>query len=86
MKRFLACTAAALLSGAAISQGEELPPPATTPAPTSVFDGLDADHDGRIAQQEAQAHPTVAEHFATADADGDGALSKEEFDATFKSE
>jgi Ca2+-binding EF-hand superfamily protein len=51
-----------------------------------VFDALDADHDGRVAQQEAQAHPTVAEHFSKADTNGDGALSKEEFDATFKSQ
>ena len=109
MKRLLAFTAAALLSGAALSQGQEAPPPpadqppatepatppapsqATEPAPaatqpTSVFDALDADHDGKVAQQEAQAHPTVAEHFAKADANGDGALTKEEFDATFKSQ
>ena len=123
MKRLFAVAVAALLSSAAISQGQELPPPpsdeppATTPAPTqgtepapaptpgaqpapgtqpapgaqpgsppSVFDALDADHDGKVAQQEAQAHPTVAEHFSKADANGDGALSKEEFDATFKSQ
>lgn len=108
MKRFFAFTAAVLLSSAAISQGEEVPPPAdqapaattepapaptqaTEPAPaptspTSVFDALDADHDGRVAQQEAQAHPTVAEHFSKADADADGALTKEEFDSTFKSQ
>jgi hypothetical protein len=68
---------------------EPAPAPATQPAPTqptSVFDALDADHDGRVAQQEAQAHPTVAEHFSKADTNGDGALSKEEFDATFKSQ
>ena len=108
MKRFFAFTAAVLLSSAAISQGEEVPPPAdqapaatTEPAPTptqatepapaptsptSVFEALDADHDGRVAQQEAQAHPTVAEHFSKADANADGALSKEEFDSTFKSQ
>jgi hypothetical protein len=112
MKRLLAFTAAALLSSAAISQGQEAPPPpadqtpATEPAPTpapsqatepapataqpaqptSVFDALDADHDGKVAQQEAQAHPTVAEHFAKADANGDGTLTKEEFDSTFKSQ
>ncbi|HJS22335.1 MAG TPA: hypothetical protein VJ764_06735 [Steroidobacteraceae bacterium] len=112
MKRLFAFAVAALLSSAAISQGEEVPPPsdqppATAPAPTqgteptpapapgtqpaptsptSVFDALDADRDGRVAQQEAQAHPTVSEHFSKADANADGALSKEEFDATFKSQ
>jgi hypothetical protein len=117
MKRLFAFAVAALLSSAAISQGQEVPPPpsdeppATTPAPTqgtepapaptpgaqpapgtqpgsppSVFDALDADRDGKVAQQEAQAHPTVAENFSKADANGDGALSKEEFDATFKSQ
>jgi EF hand domain-containing protein len=115
MKRLLAFTVAALLSGAAISQGQEMPPPsdqppaATPPAPTqstepaapgaqpatpgtqptsptSVFDALDADHDGKVGQQEAQAHPTVSEHFSKADANADGALSKEEFDSTFKSQ
>lgn len=121
MKRLLAFTVAALLSGAAISQGQEMPPPsdqppaATPPAPTqstepaapgaqpapgtqpatpgtqptsptSVFDALDADHDGKVGQQEAQAHPTVSEHFTKADANADGSLSKEEFDSTFKSQ
>jgi hypothetical protein len=122
MKRLLAFTVAALLSGAAISQGQEMPPPsdqppaATSPAPTqgtepapapgtqpapgaqpttpgtqpasptSVFDALDADHDGKVGQQEAQAHPTVSEHFSKADANADGSLSKEEFDSTFKSQ
>jgi hypothetical protein len=118
MKRLLAFTVAALLSGAAVSQGQEMPPPsdqppaATPPAPTqgtepapapapgaqpatpgtqptsptSVFDALDADHDGKVAQQEAQAHPTVSEHFSKADANADGTLSKEEFDSTFKSQ
>ena len=50
-----------------------------------MFDALDANQDGNIAQQEAEAHPTVAENFTQADANGDGALSREEFAAAFKS-
>src|SRR5688500_16208129 len=101
MKRLFTFTAAALLSSFAIAQSqtpqpsETAAPPAAPPAaaPTaapqqsgSVFDALDANQDGNIAQQEAEAHPTVAENFTRADANSDGALSREEFAAAFKSQ
>lgn len=65
------------------------PPASTTPsgAPASVesiFDALDADKNGTVGQQEAQAHPTVAQHFANADSNSDGSLSREEFLAKFR--
>jgi hypothetical protein len=95
MKRLLTFTAAALLSSFAIAQSqtpqpsETAAPPAAPPAAApqqsgSVFDALDANQDGNIAQQEAEAHPTVAENFTRADANGDGALSRDEFAAAFK--
>lgn len=66
-------------------------PPGTTPsepgAPASaasIFDALDSDRSGSVGQQEAQAHPTVAQNFAKADADSDGSLSRDEFLATFR--
>jgi Ca2+-binding EF-hand superfamily protein len=95
MTRFLTFTAAALLSSFAIAQdqtpppGETAPPPATAPEQPqsgSIFDSLDANKDGNIAQAEAQAHPTVAEHFTEADANSDGALSPEEFSAAFRTQ
>ena len=94
MTRFLTFTAAALLSSFAIAQdqtpqpGETAPPPASAPQQQSgsIFDTLDANQDGNIAQAEAQAHPTVAQHFTQADTNGDGALSREEFAAAFKSQ
>lgn len=99
MKRFLTFTAATLLSSFAIAQSQtpaqsqtaqpsqSAPPPAAAPQQSgSVFDALDANQDGNIAQQEAEAHPTVAENFTRADANGDGALSREEFAAAFKSQ
>jgi Ca2+-binding EF-hand superfamily protein len=92
MKRFLTFTAAALLSSFAIAQSqtpqpsETAAPPAAAPQSGSVFDALDANQDGNIAQQEAEAHPTVAENFTRADANADGALSRDEFAAAFKSQ
>jgi hypothetical protein len=97
MKRLFTFTAAALLSSFAIAQSqtpqpsETAAPPAAPPAAApqqsgSVFDALDANQDGNIAQQEAEAHPTVAENFTRADANGDGALSRDEFAAAFKSQ
>ena len=61
-------------------------PTSATNAGGSIFDTLDADHDTSISQSEAQAHPTVAQNFATADANSDGKLSREEFGAAFKTE
>ena len=73
MKALVTFAAATLLSTAALAQNETASPPqpATTPPPAaspqsgSIFDALDADHSGGIAQQEAQAHPTVSQNFAT---------------------
>jgi len=97
MKKLFTFTAAALLSSFAVAQSqtpqpsETAAPPAAPPAAApqqsgSVFDALDANQDGNIAQQEAEAHPTVAENFTRADANGDGALSRDEFAAAFKSQ
>ena len=61
-------------------------PSAGTNAAGSIFDTLDADHDTSISQSEAQAHPTVAQNFASADANSDGKLSREEFGAAFKTQ
>ena len=61
-------------------------PSAGTNAAGSIFDTLDADHDTSISQSEAQAHPTVAGNFASADANSDGKLSREEFGAAFKTQ
>jgi EF hand len=98
MTRFLTFTAAALISSFAFAQGqtpaqgetsqpgETAAPPAAAPQSGSIFDVLDANQDGNIAQTEAEAHPTVAQHFTQADSNGDGALSREEFAAAFKSQ
>jgi EF hand domain-containing protein len=98
MTRFLTFTAAALLSSFAFAQdqtpaqgqtpqpGETASPPAAAPQSGSIFDVLDSNRDGNIAQTEAAAHPTVAQNFAQADTNGDGALSREEFAAAFKSQ
>ena len=97
MKGLVTLAAAALLSTAALGQTETTPapqpsatPPAASPQASpqsgSIFDALDADHSGGIAQQEADAHPTVAQHFSTADTNGDGSLSREEFSAAFKTQ
>jgi hypothetical protein len=93
MKGLVTFAAAALLSTAALAQNETTPPPqpsttppAASPQSGSIFDALDADHSGSLAQQEAQAHATVAQHFSTADANGDGNLSREEFSAAFKTQ
>ena len=48
-----------------------------------VFAALDANHDGKITQAEAQKNPLVAQMFAQADKNHDGVLSKAEFDAAF---
>ena len=48
-----------------------------------MFTALDANHDGKISQTEAQKNPAVMQAFAAADKDRDGLLSKAEFEAAF---
>ena len=93
MKALVTFAAATLLSTVALGQTEtasppqpSTTPPAASPQSGSIFDALDADHSGSIAQAEAQAHPTVAQNFATADANSDGSLSREEFSAAFRTQ
>ena len=96
MKTYIAFITAALISTAAFAQQEPQNPAATTNAAASrppasvspglseIFDKLDANHDGKLSQEEAQAAPTVATNFAAADRDHDGTVSKEEFLSAFK--
>ncbi len=96
MKLSITLTAAALLSSTVLAQQAGQPPAATPEAATqpppatpsvdvaAIFDKLDADHDGKLTQDEAQVHPTVASHFANADTNHDGVVTKDEFLAAFR--
>lgn len=82
MKRSsLAIAAAALLSAAAFAQTEA--PQTQAAKQSSAFQALDADHDGKISNTEAQAAPVVARSFGVADKNGDGALTEDEFNQSF---
>ncbi|HEY3521181.1 MAG TPA: hypothetical protein VGK80_09085 [Rhodanobacteraceae bacterium] len=51
----------------------------TTPAePAHERGPLDANHDGIITREEAQAHPGVAKHFDQIDANHDGKIDRSE--------
>jgi hypothetical protein len=76
------------------------PPATTAPAPQAstsgppgepasarmgaIFDQLNTSHTGKMTRQEAQAHPTVAAGFDSADTNKDGVLTKDEFLAAFQ--
>lgn len=72
MKKRLVLAVAVLLGSPAFAQDAAL-----------VFTALDANHDGKISQTEAQKNPAVTQAFAAADKDRDGFLSKAEFEAAF---
>ena len=77
MKRSLVLLAAVLLPVVASSQESR------TGANSSPFDALDADKSASIDLAEAKAHPVVLQNFAVADRNGDGALTRDEFDTAF---
>lgn len=77
MKLILKVSAAALLSSVAFAQQPQ------GGAGSSPFDVLDADKNAAISVAEARAVPVVAENFTAADKNGDGALTREEFNSAF---
>jgi len=59
--------------------------PTNTPAPTAstpaaVFDRLDKDKNGQLSAVEARQLPAISERFKEADSDGNGLLSRAEFE------
>ena len=52
-------------------------------ADTDIFTTLDANADGNVTMEEAQADQMVAEGFTAADVNQDGNLSAEEYEAAF---
>ena len=70
MKSMILMTAAALVAGTAFAGGEAMA--------TKSFESLDKNADGRITASESVVDKNLAANFATADANSDGAVSKEE--------
>lgn len=82
----LSALGATLVSATALSQAPPEQPAAPSAAPSSVssvFNSLDTNKDGKISESEAQASRVVAQSFSQADADHDGAVSREEFGSAF---
>lgn len=49
------------------------------PAPSSIFEQLDADHDGFVTAKEAERSATAKANFKAMDVTGDGRISAEEW-------
>lgn len=52
----------------------------TTTTTTAVFDRLDKDKNGQLSAVEARQLPAISERFKEADSDGNGLLSRAEFE------
>jgi hypothetical protein len=75
----LSCAAPAVFAQSAPATDDA---PQTTPAqPAQERQPLDANHDGVITRDEAQARPGVAKHFDQLDANHDGKIDRSEFQA-----
>jgi Ca2+-binding EF-hand superfamily protein len=79
----LLVTVTTLACGAAFAQDEPAQTQAADDSTSSIFMQLDANQDGSISSEEAQASPVVARSFAKADANGDGSISRDEFMGSF---
>lgn len=79
-QRFIAVAVAAVLSiGLAVAEDDT-----SMKGADSTFKSLDRDSDQRLSKTEASGDKMLSEHFAAADADGDGYLSKAEVSAHMK--
>lgn len=80
-KTALGIGAAALVAAAAWAQESSTDDTKVAALDTSAaaFQKLDADSDGRVSAIEAANNTQVAAQFTTADKDGDGYLSRDEF-------
>jgi hypothetical protein len=54
--------------------------PAAASSAASAFERADINHDGQLSPQEAAQLPAIAGRFKQLDTDGNGALSRSEFD------
>ncbi|HEY5807399.1 MAG TPA: hypothetical protein VIT67_05500 [Povalibacter sp.] len=79
MSRILALCALALLSGSVLA--DEASPTTTTADTRVAFESIDRNGDHRISKTEAGSYKGLIDRFATVDLDGDGFVSKTEFDA-----
>ena len=82
MKLKLMLGVATLACGAAFAQEQTAETTADT-STASIFIQLDANKDGSLSSEEAQASPVVSRSFAKADANGDGSITRDEFMASF---
>ncbi|GAA6142440.1 hypothetical protein [Hydrogenophaga sp. 5NK40-0174] len=77
--KLMAAWSLVLIAGAAYPDGVIQPPDDHGPNPlASVFLDADANKDGQLSRQEAQAFPILANHFDEMDQDGDQQLSQTE--------
>ena len=78
--RFGSLAIALVFAGAAAAQAPAAgSPPAQGGTAPVEFSSVDADKDGRVSAEEAQAHSELRAAFPTLDANRDSQLSKDEF-------